>query len=137
VPGAVEALLGRGWVRLRLGDLAGARTAFNAVLDADSEYADARAGLVLVEAGEDDAEAVLAAGEALLALAPDYAFSHDADYTVSDVRWLMARAALDAGDFEAVAGHLDALAPGHGLDPAAASFPEDALALLESLAASV
>ena len=64
---------------------------------------------------------------------PDYVSLADPEYTLSDVRWFMARAGLDSGRYDVVVSQLDILVPGHGLNPAAAGFPEQALALLLSI----
>jgi len=149
-PGHGEAFLGRAWTRLRaIGesdatDEVVARTyeaiarEFALYLARDDSMEDARSGLILAYVGADHApDIVVAEGETLLQRQPGYVFAHDTSYTASDVRWLVARAALDLGDYVKTAAHLDVLSPDHGLDPAAAAFPEQALALLTELQSQV
>jgi len=135
--GYADARTGLGWVALRRNDFAGAETAFAAALSLDSTAVDAAGGSVVAAAGLDRPMEVESRGLALLAAAPGFAFAHDPGFSASDVRWLTARAALDLGDDAVLLAQLDVLAPGNGLDPAAADFPERVLALLESLRDSV
>jgi hypothetical protein len=134
----VDALVGRGWTLLRTGQVNASIQSFDAVLGTGrptdtADRRDALGGRTLAWAGAGDPDSVVPDGLALLEAAPDYVFRHDATYTASDVRWLVAKAALEAGLFEEVVAQLDVLSPGHGLNPDAAGFPEQALALLEAL----
>jgi hypothetical protein len=133
-----DALVGRGWTRLRTARYAQALPAFDAVLGSGRETdtpekRDALGGRVLAWDGAGSPDAVIPDGLALLEGDSDYVFRHDGAYSASDVRWLVARAALETGRYSQVVAQLDVLSPGHGLNPNAAGFPEQALALLESL----
>ena len=132
-----DARTGLGWVALRRSDFAGAEIRFAAALDLDSTAAGARGGNVVAAAALDRPAEARDRGLALLAADPQFVFAHDRTFSASDVRWLVARAALDLGDDATLLAQLDVLAPGNGLDPAAADFAERVLALLESLRGSV
>lgn len=136
-PEYTEAFVGQGWVAVRDRELDVAEDRFDQALLRSAQAADATAGQVLVAVGRDDPGSVRARGAALLARNAAYVFSHDRTYSASDVRWFMARAALDMADYAAVVAELDVLSPGHGLNPEAAAFVERAAALLESLRATV
>jgi hypothetical protein len=129
--------VGLGWVEIRTGDFVAARARFDQVTALGASSADANAGEVLVAVGENEPESVRESGAALLLANPNYVFTHDRTYSASDIRWFMARAALEMADYAAVAAQLDVLSPGHGLDPATVTFVERAAALLESLRATV
>ena len=138
----VDARIGKGWVALRTGLYDDAEAIFaQAVIGvgdlSDPEVRDALGGTVLAWAGIGNVDQTRQAAETLLLVDPAYAFAHDATYSASDVHWIAARAALDQGDPEGAVPHLDAIAPGHGLDPADPGFVEQALALLSALAATV
>ncbi len=128
-----DAYTGRGWVALRGEDYDGAGQHFFTAINKDFSARDARAGRLLAEAAKDHLDTVLDEGSAFVTAQPDYVFSHDPTYSASDIRWLVARAALDAGDYETAAGQLDALTTGEVPDPEEAGFLEAALALLEEL----
>ncbi len=132
-----EARTGRGWARLRSADYAAARADFDTVLTASGTAVDARAGRVVVSAALDQPATARSDAEALLAAAPGFVFSHDPEMASTDVRWILARADLDLADYPAAVEQLDVLAPDHGLNPASAGFLAAALALLESLRATV
>ena len=132
-----DARTGLGWVALRRSDYAGAEIRFAEALDLDSTAVGALGGNVVVAAALDRPAEVRDRGQALLDDHPQFEFAHDRTFSASDVRWLVARAALDLGDDETLLAQLGVLAPGNALDPAAADFSEQALALLESLRRSV
>jgi hypothetical protein len=129
--------VGMGWVGIRTGDFTAAQTRFDQAAALGASSTDTNAGEVLVAVGRNEPEAVRESGASLLLATPNYVFEHDRTYSASDVRWFMARAALEMADYAAVAAQLDVLSPGHGLDPAAVTFVERAAALLESLRATV
>jgi cytochrome c-type biogenesis protein CcmH/NrfG len=136
-PGYADARTGLGWVALRRNDFDGAETAFTTALSLDSTATAAWGGAVVTAAGRDRSTQVRSRGLELLDADPQFVFAHDPNFSASDVRWLVARAALDLGDDVTLMAQLDVLAPGNGLDPAAADFAERVLALLESLRGSV
>jgi len=134
---SVGARVGAAWSDLRLGDHAAARGGFEAVLADTAGVPDALGGLVLASAAGNDPVAVRNAASSLLGAAPNYVFAHDSGVSASDVRWFLARAALDLGDLDLAAAQLDILVPANALDPEAAGFVEAALALLESIQGEV
>ena len=136
-PSYADAHTGRGWVAIRGRDYDGAETHFAAALAADSTARDAQAGRTVAAAGRDDPATVRDTGLALLEAVPEYRFAHDPEVSASDIRWLVARAALDLGDYVTAVAQIEVLAPGSGLNPDAADFLEEALALLESLRGEV
>ncbi|NNF08256.1 MAG: hypothetical protein HKN21_15945, partial [Candidatus Eisenbacteria bacterium] len=137
VSGLEEALVGRGWAAYRQNQSAAAAADFDGALAQNPASNDARAGAVLVAASENRPGDLVPLGLVLLASNPDYTFSHDVSVSASDIRWLVAQAALDIGDFPEVVRQLDSLSPGHGLDPESADFVQRALEILESLRDSV
>lgn len=132
-----DAHTGRGWVDLREGDSPAAGVHFDIALGHDPEARDAQSGRVLVFDTAGFQLATLELALLLLDAAPGYVFPHDPDYAATDVRWLAARAALGLAAYPTAAAQLEILAPGSNLDPEAADFVEDALALLESLRETV
>ncbi|MCC6215753.1 MAG: tetratricopeptide repeat protein [Polyangiaceae bacterium] len=75
-PGDAECWHTLGFVRLRRGDLVGARAAYGAGLRADPRRADNRVGLATIAVLEGDAGEALAQYDALLALRPGHADAH-------------------------------------------------------------
>jgi hypothetical protein len=132
-----DAHTGLGWVDIRRRDLSQAVTRFGTALGHHPGADDARGGRTLALAGLDRNDDVRDDARALLGDEPEYAFPHDPSFTATDVRWLLARAALNLADYPTLLGQLDLLAPGHGLDPETADFVERALLLLESLRETV
>ena len=126
---------GFAWVDYRQGRIEDAVTGWEGAAADGSP--DALSGLILVHASRDEPGAIIARGRELLALDSGYVFLGDPGYSATDIRWLMARAGLDTARYDVTAAQLDVLVPGHGLDPGAASFPEDALELLESIQGTV
>jgi len=98
---------------------------------------DALAGLVLFYTSANNPQSVIDGGKELLQRDSDYVFPGDPEYSATDIRWLIARAALETGNYAETSAQLDVLSPGHTLDPEAATFPEEALILLESLQGTV
>ena len=133
----VDAFVGQAWVGLRRLEFATAADRFAQALQRDAGNLDALAGEVLVAVAAAEPSAVRPTAAALLLAGPNYRFAHDKGYSVSDIRWFAARAALEMADYAAVGEQLDSLAPDHGLDPGAAAFVEQAAALLESLRTTV
>ncbi len=136
-PGDPGSLTGLGWVALDRREIIEALDHFSAARMGAVAVPDAQSGVILAEAARDHAAEVIAEGESLLLAIPDYVFPYKDDYGADDIRWMIARAALDLGDYDRVVAQLDLLSPGHGLDPAQADFIEASLALLESLRGSV
>jgi hypothetical protein len=132
-----EALTGLGWVRLHEGAAEEALDFFDRASEAAPEEVDPVAGRVLAYALLERRTDTRSEGLLVLSRSPEYVLGGDPSYAASDVRWVVARAALDLADYVTVAAQLDVLSPGHGLDPASAAFPERALTLLESLRAAV
>ncbi len=133
----VSAVVGEGWAGLRSGDLAGSLDWFDRALASGPNRLDALGGRTVDLAGLARPSEAKAAGLQLLGLSPSYRFVHDESYAASDVRWIVARAALDTADYAEAKAQLDVLSPGNGLDPAAVDFVDRALALLEALRATV
>ena len=126
---------GLGWTHLRELRPALARVSFESVPPGGT--ADAAAGLVLAYAAEDANARVRDHGTAFIAANPGYVFPRDPTYALTDIRWLVARAALVLADYEGFLAQADVLSPGHGLNPESADFLERAAALLETLRATV
>lgn len=126
---------GFAWVDYRRGRVEDAVAGWEAA--AQDGSTDALSGLILVHASRNEAGGIIDRGQELLTLDSDYVFLGDPGYSAGDVRWLMARAGLDTARYDVTAAQLDVLVPGHGLNPQAASFPEDALELLESIQGTV
>lgn len=132
-PDYVDAYTGRGWVALRGDDYAGATGHFSSALARSAAARDAAAGRVLAEAALDHPQTVRDEGLSLLAAQPGYGFSHDSSYSATDLRWLVARAAMDLGDYPTAVDQLDLLTTDPVPDPQDVGFVEAALALLEAL----
>ena len=128
-----DAYTGRGWVALRGDDYAGATAHFASALARSAAARDAAAGRVLAEAALDHPQTVRDEGLSLLAAQPGYSFSHDSSYSATDLRWLVARAAMDLGDYQTAVDQLDLLTTNPVPDPQDVGFVEAALALLEDL----
>jgi len=129
------ALSGLGWSDLRRGSLSQAETHLREGVNAGD--IEGYGGLVLLHATRDEPTGIITEGLALLSADAAYVSRADAGYAATDVRWFVARAGLDSGNYDVVVSQLDVLMPGHGLNSGAAGFPEQALALLLSLEGEV
>lgn len=132
-----EPLTGLGWTRIHGGAAQEALQYFDQATAVAPEELDPLAGRVLAYSLLDRRAETRSEGLTLLSRSPNYFLTGDPTYAASDVRWLVARAALDLADYATVVAELDVLQPDHGLDPLSAAFPERAMALLETLRATV
>lgn len=120
-PALLEGTLGVGWSSAFLVDLTAAEAALagvaaTPVTAANAEFVRAaQAGLAVVRLALDDNADAVAAGLALLAADPDWAFEFRASVNADDVRLAVAEASVAQGDFVQAQAQLDALDPDNGL----------------------
>lgn len=136
-PAHAGAATGMGWTHVRRNALDLARATFDVALAAAAPPVDAASGRFLVQAAASQSQEVVTRGLEFLQNHPTYVFVHDPSFATPDIRWLVARAALAVGAHETLVAQLDILRPGHGLNPEAATFPEEAATLLEALRSTV
>ena len=125
---------GLGWANMRLDDLQGAVTSFDAALTHGFSAADPHAGkaIVLRDLDPVDYAAAIASANTALGLESNYAFAHDAGLDWKDLRLILAQSHFALGEYDEANTQVGLLG-GTAQDPALPTFVEDLLAEIARL----
>ena len=125
---------GLGWANMKLDDLQGAVTSFDAALTHGFIGADPHAGkaIVLRDLEPVDYAAAIASANTALGIESNYAFAHDARLDWKDLRLILAQSHFALGEYVEANSQIGVLG-GTMQDPASPTFVEDLLAEIEHL----
>lgn len=129
-----EAHNGLGWVNMKLDDLQGALTSFDAALTHGFTGADPHAGkaILLRDLEPVDYAAAIASANTALGTESDYVFAHDADLDWRDLRLILAQSHFALGAYDEANSQVGTLG-GTMQNPDSSTFVEDLLAEIERL----
>lgn len=125
---------GLGWANMKLDDLDGALTSFDAALTHGFTGADPHVGkaILLRDLEPVDYAAAIASANAALGIASNYAFAHDAELDWKDLRLILAQSHFALGVYEEANAQVGLLG-GSIQDSDSPTFVEDLLAEIERL----
>jgi len=125
---------GLGWANMRLDDLQGAVTSFDAALTHGFTGADPHAGkaIVLRDLEPVDYAAAIGSANTALGIESDYAFAHDAGLDWQDLRLILAQSHFALGEYDDANTQVGLLG-GTAQNPVSPTFVEDLLAEIERL----
>jgi tetratricopeptide (TPR) repeat protein len=125
---------GLGWANMRLDDLQGAVTSFDAALTHGFAGADPHAGkaIVLRDLEPVDYDAAIASANTALGIESSYAFTHDAGLDWKDLRLILAQSHFMLGEYIEANAQVGVLG-GTMQNSASPTFVEDLLAEIERL----